>query len=192
MSRKRFAQLHHHHLAACIIGWLIRMSYFCQCSYLLNFQFVFWQTEEAAVMPLLLFLCVCVSVSAILLSLGQHPEASEEDWPRWKFLLEISTVPAAYGHMLTLHLSHNPLFHPVLNQTPHPSTSTLYLLRAQSMTIITIKHAPFAVTRRRSLNTKVPAHRRLHPFSGCPRLIFSCSILKERCLHLTMPDSTFI
>lgn len=60
-----------------------------------------------------------------------------------------TNIPAAYGHMLTLHLSHEPSFHCILNQIPEPPpnpTTTLQLLRKpQSTSVITIKQAPFAL-----------------------------------------------
>lgn len=119
--RKRFTKLHHHRLAACIIGWLIRMSLFCQCSYLLNFQFVFLanRARQPGWLPYYSSVSVCRSPS--LHSTLDNILRLRKNWPRRKFLLEIPTVPAAYGHMPTLHLSHHPSFHPVLNQALYPS-----------------------------------------------------------------------
>lgn len=63
--RKKCTKLHQHHLAACIIGWLIRMSLFCQCSYLLNFQFVFLanRARQPGCLPYYSSVSVCRSPS---------------------------------------------------------------------------------------------------------------------------------
>lgn len=162
-----------------LAGWLVCHVFVnahkCLISYLFS-----GRQSQTVVMPLILFICVCV---VGLRHSAQHwttSWCSGEIWPRWKFLLEIPTIPAAYGHMLTLHLSHHPIFHPILNQTPH--TSTLWLLRrAQSMTIITIEHTPFALSHATlPWVPKSPAHRRLYLFSGGPRLISFCSIIKTQ------------
>lgn len=120
----------------------------------------------------------------------------EETWPRWKFLLVIPAIPAAYGHMLTLHLSHHPSFQPSSIKPRTPPTSTLWLLRRAPKHDCNYNqtHTLCSVARRPSLSSKVPAHRHLHSFSGCPRLISSCSILKNSmtCSYPPAPDSASI
>jgi len=93
---------------------------------------------QTAMRPLPLFLCVSVGS----LNFGPHPEASERLGSCENFLLEIPRIPAAYGLMLTLHLTCRPSFYIILNQTTiTPHTSILWLLRKPySMTVITIKH----------------------------------------------------
>lgn len=180
-GEKKIAELHHQRRAACILGWLIRMSDFCQRSYQLNFRFVFLAARVRQ--PRCLFYYSSVSACrppSLRSTLDNILRLRREDWPRWKFLLEISTIPAAYGHMLKLHLSHHShstlssIKPPTPAASPHPLTledgSKHDCNYNQTHTLCSVACCP-------SLNARVPPCRRLHPFSAWPRLIFWCSIL---------------
>lgn len=144
---EKFTKLHHHHSAACIFGWLIRMSYFVSVHNCLISDWFSGKQSQAAVMPLLLFLCVCVLVFVTLLNLGQHPQASgrlgQGENSFWRF-------PPSQQHMDTCLHSTSPIIPHSTSSSikPYtPPTSTLWLLRrAQSTTVITIKHTPFALS----------------------------------------------
>lgn len=124
-------------------------------------------------------LFVCVSVFVTPLNLGQHPEASgrfgQGENSFWKF-------PPSLQHMDSCLHSTSPIIPhsiPSSIKLHTPPTSTLWLLRrAQSTTVITIKHTPFALTHVALVQAPKPPHRHLHSFSCCLRLISSCSILK--------------
>lgn len=96
----------------CIIRWLIRMLRFCQCSWLLNFWFVFWHTVSGIHQAFLL----CALVFATLLTFGQHAvgRLGQGEHSFW----EIPTIPAAYGHCL--HSTHPTILHPP-NRQSNPS-----------------------------------------------------------------------
>lgn len=173
-KKKKTAELRHQHRAACVLGWLIRMSDFCQRSYQLNFRFVFLAARVRQPRCLFYYSSVSACRSPSLRStLDNILRLRREDWPRWKFLLEISTIPAAYGHMLKLHLSHHS--HSTLSSIKLPTPPTLEegskhdCNYNQTHTLCSVACCP-------SLNARVPTRRRLHPFSACPRLILWCSI----------------
>lgn len=93
------------HLAVSVIGWLITMSYYCHCSYLRNFSFIFWQTEAGSRgAPPIIPVCPPPSFRSTL----DYILRRRGELAKVKIPFGDSTVPAAYGHMLTLHLSHHP------------------------------------------------------------------------------------
>lgn len=138
-------------------------------------------------MPLPLFLCVCVSVFFTPLNLGQHPQASgrlgQGENSFWRF-------PPSQQHMDTCLHSTSPIIPhstPSSIKPPHPSYLHHLTLEEGSKHGCNYNqtHTLCSVTHRPSLSARVPAHRRLHSFSGCPRLISSCSILKtQRHAHI--------
>ena len=118
-------------------------------------------------MPLPLFLCVWAGLRP-----STQPWTTargfRKNWPRWKFLLELPTVSAAYGHILTLHLSHHPSFLPILNQAPYPSFFHPLTLEEgskrdcnynQTRTLCSVSWCP-------SPSATVPACRRLRRFQA--------------------------
>lgn len=87
----------------CIIGWLIRMLRFCQCSWLLNFWFVFWHTVSGIHQAFLL--CALVFATPPLDNMLSH---CRETWARWTFLLGDSHHPSSIWTLFTLHPSYHP------------------------------------------------------------------------------------
>lgn len=110
---KKFHRFH----TTCVIRWLIGCNSFVSTYICLISILCLGKQRQAAMTPLLSFLCVGFSPS-LHSTLDYILWANE---PRWKVVLEVPTIPAAYGHMPTLHLSHHPSFHLILNQTPSPS-----------------------------------------------------------------------
>lgn len=133
---------------------------------------------------------VCRS-SSLRSNLGQHPEASvifgQGENSFWRF-------PPSQQHMenmLTLHLSHHPSFHPVLNQTPHTSHPHPLTLEEGSKHDCNYNqtHTLCSVTRHYSPCTQAS------PFIFClPQIDFLLQHIKilMACSHPPMPGSTSI